>query len=318
MAPSILIAGATGNTGRSTTETLSNLLQAPSSPLANHRILALTRSTTSSVARHLASLPGVEVVEQSWTEITPEWLLEHQVVRAFIAPHNKPTQFADESTFHLALRDAGVKYVVRISTTAAHVTPDSIAYYPRAHWGIEALLGATEFENLHWTSLQPNVFQMFFFPAAQFIKEFRETGQQGTLKLMGSKDTPVGVIDSDEVGVVAAKLLAQADTTKNNKKKYVLNGPEEITGEGILRLVEKIIGVTVENVSYQDQSWLDGFLEAEYMGTGISRNIVLSMKRAAEKSWDGRFPTVPTSQEVLELAAPRRTPEEMLETLLEA
>ncbi|GLA28534.1 hypothetical protein AnigIFM63326_006113 [Aspergillus niger] len=318
MAPSILIAGATGNTGRSTTETLSNLLQAPSSPLANHRILALTRSTTSSVAQHLASLPGVEVIEQSWTEITPEWLLAHKVVRAFIAPHNKPSQFADESTFHLSLRDAGVKYVVRISTTAAHVRPDSIAYYPRAHWGIEALLGAMEFENLHWTSLQPNVFQMFFFSAAQFIKEFREMGQQGTLRLLGSKDSPVGVIDSDEVGVVAANLLAQADTIKHNRKKYVLNGPEEITGEGVLRLVENSIGVPVENVSYQDLSWLDGLLEAEYMGPGISRNVVLSMKRAAEKAWDGRFSTVPTSQEVLELYAPRRTPEEMLETLLEA
>lgn len=318
MAPSILIAGATGNTGRSTTETLSNLLHAPSSPLANHRILALTRSTTSSVAQHLASLPGVEVIEQSWTEITPEWLLAHKVVRAFIAPHNKPTQFADESTFHLSLRDAGVKYVVRISTTAAHVRPDSIAYYPRAHWGIEALLGATEFENLHWTSLQPNVFQMFFFSAAQFIKEFRETGQQGTLSLLGSKDSPVGVIDSDEVGIVAANLLAQADTIKHNRKRYVLNGPEEITGEGVLRLVENSIGVPVENVSYQDLSWLDGLLEAEYMGPGISRNVVLSTKRAAEKAWDGRFSTVPTSQEVLELYAPRRTPEEMLETLLEA
>ncbi|EPS31886.1 hypothetical protein PDE_06844 [Penicillium oxalicum 114-2] len=298
--------------------TLSKLVQAPSSPVANHRILALTRAPTGSVAQHLAGLPGVEVIEKCWTEITPEWLLAQDVVRAFIAPHNKPTQFAEESTFHLSLRDAGVKYVVRISTTAAHVHPDSIAYYPRAHWAIETLLGTTEFENLHWTSLQPNVFQTFFLSAAQFIREFRETGQQGTLKLMGSRETPVGVIDSDEVGLVAAKLLSEADTTKHNKKKYVLNGPEEITGEGVLRLVENVIGASVENVVYRDLSWMDGFLEAEFMRPGVSRNVVLSVKRAAEKAWDGSFPTVPTSQEVLELAAPRRTPKEMLKTLLEA
>lgn len=318
MAPSILIAGATGNTGRSTTETLSNLLQAPSLPLANHRILALTRTKTSSVAQHLATLPGVEVVEQAWTEITPEWLLSYEVVRAFIAPHNKPTQFADESTFHLSLREAGVKYVVRISTTAAHVKPDSIAYYPRSHWAIESLLETAEFENLHWTSLQPNVFQFFFFSAAQFIREFRETGRQGKLRLMGSKDTPVGVIDSDEVGVVAAQLLAQADTTQYTKKKLVINGPEAITGEGIVRLVENIIGEPAENVSYQDISGLDSLLEAEYMGPGISSNVISSIKRAAARAWSGELPTVPTSQEVLELAAPRRMPEEMLKTLLEA
>ncbi|CEL09348.1 hypothetical protein ASPCAL12485 [Aspergillus calidoustus] len=61
MAPSILIASATGNT----TETLSQLLQAPDSPFHTHRILALTRSPTSPVAQHLASLPSVSVIEQS-------------------------------------------------------------------------------------------------------------------------------------------------------------------------------------------------------------------------------------------------------------
>jgi uncharacterized protein YbjT (DUF2867 family) len=163
------------------------------------------------------------------------------------------------------------------------------------------------------------VFQIFFFSAALFIKEYRETGKLGTLRLMGSKDTPVGVVDSDEVGVVAAHLLAQQDTAKHNKGRYVLNGPEGITGEGIVRLVEEIIGVPVpeHNVSYQDVSGLDGLLEAEYMGPGISRNVVLSMKRAVEKAWGGGFPTVPTSKEVLDIAAPRRTPREMLESLLE-
>ncbi|KAL3486002.1 NmrA-like family protein [Aspergillus germanicus] len=321
MARSILIAGATGNTGRSTTETLSKLLQSlpSSSPLHNHRILALTRSATSPAAQYLARLPSVTVLEQNWTEITPSWLQEHNVVRAFIAPHNKPTQFADESTFHLSLHDAGVKYVVRISTTAAHVRPDSIAYYPRAHWAIETLLASPEFEDLHWTSLQPNVFQIFFFSAAQFIKEYRETGKLGTLRVMGSKDTPVAVIDSDEVGVVAAHLLSQDVTTRHNKKKYVLNGPESITGQGIVRLVEETIGVPVpdENVSYQDQSGLDDLLEAEYMGPGISRNVVLSTKRAVEKAWAGGFPTIPTSKVVLDIAAPRRTPREMLDGLLQ-
>jgi uncharacterized protein YbjT (DUF2867 family) len=199
------------------------------------------------------------------------------------------------------------------------VRPDSIAYYPRAHWAIETLLGTEEFGELHWTSLQPNVFPIFFFSAAQFIKEFRATGKLGVLRLMGSKETPVGVIDSDEVGIVAAHLLSQDDTSLHNKKKYVLNGPESITGEGIVRLVEEVIGIPVpeHNVSYQDISGLDELLEAEYMGPGISRNVVLSTKRAAEKAWAAGFPTVPTSKEVLEIAAPKRTPREMLKNLLE-
>ncbi|KAJ5509375.1 NAD(P)-binding protein [Penicillium freii] len=319
MSPTILVAGATGNTGRSTTETLSKLLQAPDSPLRNHRILALTRSANSPAAQRLATLPGVEVIQQNWVEVTPEWLQTHHVTRVFIASHNKPNQFAEESTFHLALLHAGVKYVVRISTTAAFVRPDATAYYQRAHWAIEALLSAPEFKALHWTSLQPNVFGSFWFsPAAEFIKEYRKTGRADTvLKMMAPKDGAVGVIDADEVGVVAAHLLVQEDTTIHNGRRYVLNGPEDISGEKIVQMVQRAIGVPVENVRYKDLSALDAFLEMEYNGNGNSQNVVWSIRRAVETAWDGQFTAPPTSKEVLELAAPRRTPQQMLESLLE-
>ncbi|KAJ5129632.1 NAD(P)-binding protein [Penicillium bovifimosum] len=321
MSPSILVAGATGNTGRSATETLSKLIQAPDSPLRNHRILALTRSADSPAAKHLVTLPGVEVIQQNWVEITSEWLQTHHVVRAFIAPHVKPSQFAEETTFHLALLHAGVKYVVRISTAAASVRPDATAYYARGHWAIEALLSVPEFKALHWTSLQPNAFGSFwFYTAAEFIKEYRKTGRADTvLKLMAPKDTAVGVIDPDDIGVVAAHLLVQEDTARHTGKRYVLNGPEDISGEQIVQMVERIIGVPVQNVQYKDMSGLDAFLEMEYMGNGQnrnSRNVIWSIRRAAETAWGGQVTAPPTSKEVLELAAPRRTPQQMLESLL--
>lgn len=168
--PTILVAGATGNTGRSTVETLSSLRK-DSAKFSNHRILALTRSSKSAVAQHLASLPGVEVLEKPWLEITPEWLREQNVVRAFIASHNEPSQFAEESTFHLALLNGGVEYVVRISTTTANVHPNYVAYYPRQHWAIETMLATPEFANLKWTSLRPAGFStMMLYPAVVFIK----------------------------------------------------------------------------------------------------------------------------------------------------
>lgn len=67
MAPTILIAGATGNTGRSVVETLPKLLQG--TELASYRILALTRSKDSAAAQNLATIPGVEVVEKNWTTL---------------------------------------------------------------------------------------------------------------------------------------------------------------------------------------------------------------------------------------------------------
>lgn len=122
--PTFLIAGATGNTGRGVVETLSQLLQAKGN-LSGYRILALSRSSKGEVAQKFAQLPHVELHEKSWVEVTPDWLREHNVERAFIASHLQPNQFAEESTFHLACLNAGVKYVVRVSTGATAVRPDN-------------------------------------------------------------------------------------------------------------------------------------------------------------------------------------------------
>lgn len=314
MAPTILIIGATGNTGRGVVETLSKLPKT-STTLSGHRILALTRSSTSPAAQQLAKLPGVEVAEQNWVEITAAWLREHEVIRAFVASHNQPNQFAEESTFHLAALEAGVKYVVRISTTAANVRPDCKAYYPRSHWAIEAMLSSAEFRGLQWTSLQPNIFTPFYLgTAVGLIKHYRETRKQDTLRLMASADAPVGIIDPYEVGVVAAHLLSQEDTSVHNNARYVLNGPEDITGSQIVKMVEQHIGAQVENIIYKDMSFIDYVATA----TQESKNVILSIKHAAETAWEGKCTASTTSKEILELAAPMRTPADVLKAMLEA
>ncbi|KAJ5741363.1 hypothetical protein N7533_010772 [Penicillium manginii] len=317
MSPSILIAGATGNTGRAVTQTLPRLLDSKG-PLSGHRIIALTRSSSSPVAQDLAKIPGVELIEKNWVDITADWLREHQVVRAFIASHNEPNQFAEESTFHFNALDAGVEYVVRISTTAANVRPDCPVFYPRQHWAIETLLASPEFDDLKWTSLQPNVFSPFVMAsAAEFIKKYRKTGEQDTLRLILSEDAPVGIIDPDEVGIIAAHLLSQDDTSMHNKAKYVLNGPEDITGKQIVDMIEQHIGAHVKDVSFKDVSFIDMLYEYQYAATKQSKNVIYSIKRAAETSWEGKCSTSTTSPEILELAAPKRSPADTLKTLLE-
>jgi uncharacterized protein YbjT (DUF2867 family) len=313
MAPTILIVGATGNTGRSVVETLSALLKS-NSTFSNHQILALTRSRSSPAAQKLAQLPHVSVAEQNWVEITPSWLQEHSVERAFIAPHNQPNQFAEESTFHLAALRAGVKYVVRISTTAANVTPDCDAYYPRQHWAIETMLSTPEFAALQWSSLQPNVFTPFYLgTAAEWVKQFQKTSKQETLKLLGAKDAPVGIVDPDDVGTFAAHLLLAEDTTVHNKQKYVLNGPEDISGEQIVKMVEQRTGAKVENVAYKDVSFIDQMAEASQE----SKNVILSIKYAPVTAWEGKCTASTTSKTVLEIAPPKRTPEDVWKSLLD-
>ncbi|KAF2626082.1 NAD(P)-binding protein [Macroventuria anomochaeta] len=312
MAPSFLVVGATGNTGRGVVETLSNLLQA-SQTFSSYRILAQTRSANSSTAKELAKYPRVEIIEYNWTEITAQWLRDHEVARAFIASHNQPNQFAEESTFHIAALRAGVKYVVRISTTAANVRPDCDAYYPRTHWAIETMLESPPFVNLHWTSLQPNVFSTFWLGnAAEMIKKVQSGGKQDTLRLLASRYAPIGIIDPQDVSVVAAKLLLQQDTTVHNKAKYVLNGPEDITGDQIVAMVEERIGAKVEDVKFKDSTFLDDMVAA----SSESKNVIESIRHAAEVAWAGLCKAETTSKEILELTAPKKTPAEVLEMLL--
>lgn len=312
MAPTILIAGATGNTGRSVTETLPQLLK-QSKTFSGHRVLALTRSLKSEVAQRLSKLPGVEVLEKNWVEITPEWLLEQEVVRAFIAPHNQPNQFGEESTFHVAALRAGVKYVVRISTTAANVRPDCDAYYARSHWAIEMMLSTPEFKDMQWTSLQPNIFSTFYFDTVvKWIQEYRKTGKKDTLRLVASEDGPIGVIDSNDVGTFAAHLLALEDPSPHNQARYNLNGPEDITGKQVVQLVEQYAGTKVDNVSYKDMSFVD-----QWAAASPDKNLILSIKHAPRTAWDGKCRASMTSKAVLDIAAPKRTPADVFKSMLE-
>ncbi|KAL6236511.1 hypothetical protein BDW75DRAFT_229435 [Aspergillus navahoensis] len=275
MTPSILIVGATGNTGRAAAQTLPKSLQS-SSALSGNRIIALTRSSSSPVAQALAKLPGVEVIEQDWV-------------------------------FYVNALNAGVKYVVPISTTAANVRLGCPAYYSCQHWAIEDLLDSPDFNNLQWTSLQPNLFSPLY----------HKTGEQDTIRLMLSEDAPVGIIDPDEVGIIAAYLLSQVDTSVHNKARHVLNGPEDITGKQVVDMIEQRISAPVKDVSYKDVSFVDMMYEHQYAATKQSKNVIYSSKRALETAWEGKCSASTTIKEILELAAPKRTPADSLRTLLE-
>ena len=312
MAPTVLIVGATGNTGRSVVETLPKLLE--NTKLASHRVIALTRNAGSPSAQALAKLPGVELAEQNWVEIDDAWLREHEVVRIFIAPHVQPNQFAEEGQFLVNALRAGVKYVVRISTAASNVRPDILAYYARTHWAIETMLGQPEFKEMHWTSLQPNIFLPLALGAtAEFIKEFKRTGKQSPLSIILDTSTPTGMIDPYDIGVVAAHLLAQEDTTAHNQAKYVLNGPEDVTGEQIVKMAERYIGERVKDVKFKDVSFVDHMVE----NSTESRNVIRSIKSSLDAAWDGKAKAETTSKEILDLYAPKRTAAEVLEDLVE-
>jgi uncharacterized protein YbjT (DUF2867 family) len=303
MSPSILIIGSTGNTGAEVVRVLPSLI-AKNSALAKHRILALTRNANGKVAQELSKVTGVEIIEKNWTDIDADWLRENEVERLYSACHNEATQFADESLLYNAVREAGVKYAVRLSTTHESVSADNLVPYGRAHWAIEAMLSDPSFNNLQWSSLQPMVFHPYVVGVAlDWVKEYRKTGQKGKLDIMLGETKGVYSIDANEVGVVAAHLLASDDTSIHNRKKYILRGPEAITGRQIVDQIERHTGVKVDDVRFNSLAFIDQLGDA-----GWPKNLVKAMKRAMTNSFadEGKAPaSAPTSPEIMEVYAPK-------------
>jgi uncharacterized protein YbjT (DUF2867 family) len=316
MSPTILVVGATGNTGRSVVRTLPGLLKS-SATLANHRILGLTRSLQNPVAQELGKLPHVEFAEIDWTTVGAAWLREQEVDRVYIAPHNQPNQFAEESAFYLALLQAGVKYVVKVSTNVKYIGPTNPVYYGRTHWAIETLLSQPEFKELKWTSLQPNFFtRMYLASAADWVKRYRLTGNaEEPFRTNVAENEAVAMVDPEDVGSVGSHLLALDDPSPHDGAKYVLSGPEDLTGKKLLALVEKYAGTKVANVDFEDVSWIEDLSKSG----GYPDKVLSSIRAGCIPLWKGEcsLSETPTDGRIIALAAPRRTPEVAFKALLE-
>ncbi|KAF2035965.1 hypothetical protein EK21DRAFT_96556 [Setomelanomma holmii] len=185
-------------------------------------IVGLTRSVDNPVAQRLAKLPHVEILEKKWTTIDATWLQKEAVAKVYISPHNRPSQFVEESGLYIALLQAGVEYVVKVSTTVEYVSPKSPVYYGCSHWAIEKLLSLPEFDSLQWTSLQPNFFTVtFLVTAVYWIKRYQKT---------------VAIIETKDVGTIRAHLLTLKDPSLHNHARYTFSGPEDVTRNDIVKL----------------------------------------------------------------------------------
>lgn len=296
--PSILVVGATGNTGGGVLQHLTEALP-KSDQFSKYRIIGLTRDTNGKKAQELAKLPHVEMIAQDWTLINSEWLKEHEVERVFIASHNGVSHFTDESLFLNYALEAGVKYVVRISTTTTNIGPATPVFYARNHWAIETMLEQPEFKDLQWTSLQPNVFISQFTPQlVDWVSTYKKDGTKKPFKFMLDGDSEAAPIDPTEVGIIAGKLLALDDVSPHASQKYCLNGPQNVTGNEVTKLVEKYAGTTVDDVTYRDTSFIEYARSA-----GTPENVLASLALAPMRAYGGAtsVENMPTSPAILKI-----------------
>ena len=117
---------------------------------------------------------------------------------------------------------------------------------------------------------------------------------------MMAKDALVASNDPGEVGAFAARLLALDDLCSYNQAKYTLNGPENITREQYVRLIERHIGTELDSVVYQDVSFVDGLVANGFGGVGQFKTVMASIRYRLMTMWEGSCNAATTSEEVRE------------------
>lgn len=322
-APSILLVGATGNTGTSAVEWLSRALSSSAFPTPAHsasatppRILALTRDVNSEASKKLAQLAHVEMVQKDWTEIDSEWLVQSHVFRVYIAHHNPPTQFTDESRFLSACKDAKVEYLVKLSTNSPFVTPDTPMDYARSHWAVEQLLRQPEFSSMPTTILRSNVFVTSFLQSfvdtVKATYQTTNTGERPPIRALFSKDAPVAPVDPKETGAAVGALLALPDASTHYGRTYQLSGPSDVTGEEIIRLIEAKLGEKL-TVEYESMDLMNEIVN--YVPKDLGTAIRLSATTFLWKGLCGlrNNPLTQSSPELLALNIPRATVQEYID-----
>lgn len=322
-APSILLVGATGNTGTSAVEWLSRALSSSAFPTPAHsasatppRILALTRDVNSEASKKLAQLAHVEMVQKDWTEIDSEWLAQSHVFRVYIAHHNPPTQFADESRFLIACKDAKVEYLVKLSTNSPFITPDTPMDYARSHWAVEQLLRQPEFSSMPTTILRSNIFVTSFLQSfvdtVKAAYQTASTGERPPIRALFSKDAPVAPVDPKEIGAAVGALLALPDASAHYGRTYHLSGPSDVTGEEITRLIEAKLGEKL-TVEYESMDLMNEIMNYVPKDRGIASGL-----SAFTFLWKGlcglrNNPLTQSSPELLALNIPRATVQEYID-----
>lgn len=154
---------------------------------------------------------------------------------------------------------------------------------------------------------------MFLWSTPEFIRGFRKTGEQDPLSLIIHAELQTGLVDLYDIGVVAAPLLAQENTAAYNQARYVLNGPQDLIGEHVVKMVEQYIGEPDISDRLKDLTMVDLMADS----TSESKNVISLIKITQVATWEGRAKGETTSKEILELYAPMCTVVEVLKQLTE-
>lgn len=235
----ILVAGATGFTGRQTVE----ILLAKKIP-----VRALVRSDDQRAAQ-LRQL-GAEVVVGDLLDLNAVRAAMEGIKAAYFVYSIAPGLIEASSYFALAAKEAGVESVVNMSQISARRVAKSNAALN--HYTAERVF---DWSGLAMTHLRPTYFsQWLIYPHwRQHIVE------RGEIRLPFGDGRHAPIAAEDQARLIAAIL---ENPQPHAGKTYNLNGPVELSQQGVADAVGEVLGRTVTYVPISLEQYRLEMIEA--------------------------------------------------------
>lgn len=272
MAGTILVAGATGNTGR-----------------ALVRLLAAAGVPVRAAARRRAGLQGLEAAEIVEIEYDKPASLSRAlrgVDRVYLAAPLVTEMVALTERVVVAAVKAGVRHFVKLSGVGGEDSES--LQLGRWHREAERLV---ESSGMVWTHLRPNSFMQNF------------TNQHlGSMRALGLFHDPVGegrvsYIDVEDVAAVAAAVLTEPG---HDNRTHILTGPEAVSSHDVASLLSRASGREIRCVEVSVEAARDAMF-----GFGLPVAVVDAVTELYRRMRDGGMAEVVSTVEDITRRPPR-------------
>ena len=233
-AAKIVVAGATGRIGSATLRALADL-GVPSTAL----IRAPER-------RHALDDPSRDTVVADFDDEEALARALAGAQRFLLCSAHGPHMAAQQLHTVRAAQRAGVERVVKVSASPASIFPGTPAAAAAAHLEIEEALRAS---SMHAIAVRPNAFM-------QVLLGQKPQIDSGVVRLpLG--EARVSWVDADDVGRVAARLLAQEAPSD---EVLEVTGPAGLTMDEVCAAISEVVGHPVAYQAVSDEQTRDALI----------------------------------------------------------
>lgn len=240
----ILVTGATGTVGTQTVRALARR--------EGVRVVAAVRDSSKA-----ESLPtGVRAVHMDWGDPASVTAAVQGMDKVFVLTPFAPGAEVLTAELAQAAAEAGVKHIVKLSTSGAEFEPGILL----GRWHREAE-EAIEASGVAWTHLRPGSFM------SNFITYFRPDEHGNIYLPLGS--APSSWIDPRDIAEVAAEVLT---TDGHAGQAYTLTGPEALTASECAAAIALATGKVVTYVDVPAeaaQAAMEGMGAPDWMVQGM-------------------------------------------------